>query len=126
MLKYFIFGSSILSTIITLTYVGNAFFRAGRPSEIPYELFAIFIPILFGIFNVIIMYFVKKYNNNNLAFLIGGIMGLIFSLIGRFKLNLPIKIFNFNTSNAHLVHIIAFIMYGTIFRFGIINLNKLI
>ena len=48
------------------------------------------------------------------------IFGLLLSIIGRFSLNLPIKLFNFTKNTAYQVHIYAIILYAIIFR-GIIT-----
>jgi len=118
--KAFIIGSSIISTIISLTYIGNAFRNSGRPSDIPYEILPIFIAIMFGIFNMINVYFDFRGME---TFILGGIMGVIFSIIGRFGYNLPTRIFGFS-DNEYLVHFIAFVLYGTIFRFIVQPLNE--
>ena len=64
LLLSFIIGSSIISTIISFSYIGSAFRKSKRPSDIPYEMFPIFIPIMFGIFNVINVILIKKYRFN--------------------------------------------------------------
>ncbi len=49
-LKSFVIGSSILVTIITLTYTG----RANVDKQVlPFETVAIVIPIIFGVANII-------------------------------------------------------------------------
>jgi hypothetical protein len=116
-LQSFIIGSSIISTIITFSYMGFYFRKENRPSSIPFELFSIGIPIIFGLFNIINVYLQRKYKTENIAFFVGATMGLLFSIIGMFILNIPTKIFN-------LVHLIEFFLYGLIFQFGIQYFNK--
>lgn len=111
-----IFFISSFMSIITLTYIGIAFRRSGRPSSIPYELFPIFIPILYGLFGLLNYYIITKYGNNY-SILVGAIFGLFLSIIGRFVLNLPIKIFGYTKNTAYKVHIYAIIIYSLIFRF---------
>jgi hypothetical protein len=109
----FIIGASILSTIVSFSYIGYAYSK--KRLNFPYELIPIFISIMFGIFNIINVYTRKKYDNKLTTFLVGGIMGLLFSIVGRFGYDLPIRMFNFTRGNEYMVHIYAFLLYGTIF-----------
>ena len=103
-------------SIITLGYIGFAYKNNNRPPKIPYELFPIFIPLLYGIFGLINYYIISNYNNNY-SFIVGMIFGILLSIIGRFGLDLPIKLFNFTKKTSYKVHIYAIIMYAIIFRF---------
>jgi hypothetical protein len=107
-----IFIVSSFVAMVTMIYIGNAFKNSGRPSHVPYELFPIFIPVLYGIFGLVNNYVGEKY-----SFLVGASMGLLLSLIGRFILNLPIKIFKFTKDTASMVHLYAMLLYGLIFQF---------
>lgn len=118
----FVVGSSIICTIITFLYTGNAYKRSGRRPDVPYENIPVVVAILFGFFNVLNVHLTKKYGNN-VSFLVGGLMGLTFSSIGRFGMDLPTKIFGFNRKNEYLVHLYAFVLYGLIFRFIVQPLN---
>ena len=111
----FLVSSSLPAFSITLAYVGHAFSRSGRPSTIPYEAFPLAIPFMYGIFGIIDYYVVNAYGVNYSLF-VGATLGSIFSLIGRFYLNLPTTIFEFNKTNEYKVHVIAMLLYGTIFR----------
>jgi hypothetical protein len=111
------FISSFIS-IITLGYVGIAYKNNNRPSTIPYELFPIFIPLLYGIFGLINYYIIKNYGNNY-STIVGMVFGILLSIIGRFGLNLPIKLFNFTKKTSYKVHVYAIIMYSVIFRWVI-------
>ncbi len=53
------------------------------PSTIPYELFPIFIPLLYGIFGLINYYIISKYGNNY-SIIVGMALGILLSIIGRF------------------------------------------
>jgi hypothetical protein len=108
------FISSFIS-IITLGYVGIAYKNNNRPSTIPYELFPIFIPLLYGIFGLINYYIITNYGNNY-SIIVGMALGILLSIIGRFGLDLPIKLFNFTKNTSYQVHIYATIMYAMIFR----------
>jgi hypothetical protein len=116
MTKIFIVGSSFPIFLITMVYVGMAFNRSGRLSSVPYELFPVFIPVLYGIYSIINYYVVKSYGVNS-SLIVGIVFGLMLSTIGRFGLDLPRKIFGFTKSNAHMVHLYAAALYAMIFRF---------
>ena len=121
----FIIGSSIIIFLITFLYVGYAYRKSNRPDDLPYEIAPVIIPIMYGLFNIINVGLQSKGYSPNIAFIVGAIMGEIFSLVGRFKYNLPILIFGFDKSNAYLVHLIAPILYGLIFRFPLQKINQL-
>ena len=114
--------TSIIS-LITLGYLGIAFLNKGRPSSVKYELMVLVIPILYGILGVINYKIINKYGNNS-SIILGIFVGLCFSLIGRFILNLPVILFDLTKNNEYRVHIIAMIMYGLIFRFIITPLTN--
>ena len=110
-----IFLISSFISIITLGYIGIAYNKKNRPSNIPYELFPIFIPLLYGIFGLINYYIITKYENNY-SLIVGMVFGILLSIIGRFGVDLPIKMFNFTKNTSYKVHIYAVIIYAIIFR----------
>ena len=114
------------TSIITLFYIGWAFNNKGRPSNIPYEYFAVLIPISYGFFGIINYYAVKYGNNTNWSLLVGAIFGFLLSIIGRFTLKLPSKLFNVGTKSEYMVHIYAIILYSIIFRFILTPIMKYI
>jgi len=116
--------SSVIS-LITIAYISSAYIKNKCPSNIPYGLFLIFIPLLYGIFGVINYYVINKYGIKY-SFVIGMIFGLLLSLIGRFKLNLPQQLFNFTKKTEYKVHIYAIILYACIFQFIITPLTQYI
>ena len=122
-LKIFFISSFI--SIITLGYIGFAYNNKNRPPTIPYELFPIFIPLLYGIFGVINYYIISNYGNNH-SIIVGMVFGILLSTIGRFGLDLPIKLFNFTKKTSYKVHIYAVIMYAIIFRMLVTPLTNYI
>ena len=110
-MKSFLIGSSLPSIFITLLYTGYYFRTNGRPSDIPYEMFPLVIPLFFGIFALIEENIIKN------PPITGALLGLSLSLIGRFVLNLPQRMFGFDKSNVNQVHIIAMILYTFIFTY---------
>ncbi len=130
LLLAFVIGSSILATIITFSYTGNAYRKSGRPKDVPFEWIPIFIPIMFGLMNMLNIFLqsiIKKKSTTSkyiIAATVGALTGLIFSLMGRFGLNLPQKIFNIEKTKEWTVHVIAPIMYAAIFAVIIQPLNN--
>lgn len=110
-----IFIISSFVSIITLTYIGIAYNKKKRPSTIPYVLFSIFIPLLYGVFGLI-NYNVIKSRGDDYSLIVGMVFGLLLSIIGRFKFDLPIKLFGFTKETSHKVHLYAMILYAIIFR----------
>jgi hypothetical protein len=121
-----IFLISGLISVITLFYLGAAFRKHGSPASVPYHLFIIMIPLLYGLFGLINYYVVQKYGQF-FSLLVGAVFGLLLSLIGRFILNLPILIFGFTKKTEYKVHIYATLLYAGIFQLIISPItNKLI
>ena len=120
-----IFLLSSFISIITIGYIGNAYNNKNHPPTIPYELFPIFIPLLYGIFGVINYHIVSNYGNNH-SIIVGMVFGILLSTIGRFGLDLPVKLFNFTKKTSYKVHIYAIIMYAIIFRLLITPLTNYI
>ena len=98
-----------------MIYVGHAFNTRGRPNNIPYELFPIFIPFIYGLFGILNYIAISQYGDN-MSLVVGGIFGILLSFIGRFYLDLPQKMFNFTSNNEHMVHLYAFFLYAIVFR----------
>jgi len=122
-LNVFLISSFI--SIITLGYTGIAYNNITRPSTIPYELFPIFIPLLYGIFGVINYYIISNYGNNY-SIIVGMVFGILLSIVGRFGLDLPVKLFNFTKNTSYKVHIYAIIIYAIIFRLFVTSLTNYI
>jgi len=117
-----IFIISSFVSLITIGYIGQAFVSQGCPFNVPYELFPIFIPMLYGIFGLV-NYYVTENFGSKYSFLVGMIFGLLLSFIGRFGLNLPQLIFGFTKKTEYKVHIYAMVLYAIIFHFLITPLT---
>lgn len=122
--NFYIFIISSLVSIITITYLGIAYNRKQNLNNINFKLMVLIIPLIYGILGVINYKMIEEYGVNS-SLIVGGLLGLIFSLVGRFILNLPTKLFNFTKNNEYQVHIIAIILYSIIFRFIITPLSIL-
>jgi len=133
----FIKGSSLVATIPTLVYVGMAQNRnrisalglASNPDvkqflSIPYELIVIGILVSYGVTNTILKR--NKDDEGNVpvskVLLCGASLGLFLSVVGRFGLDLPVKMFKIPSSESWTVHPIAIVLY----MFIMIYVNKII
>ena len=118
----FVAAASIPSTIITLTYLTQAY-KMNQPKDVAVEDFGIILPIAFGIFGVINYNVVKEYGKNA-SLLVGVLVGLVYSIFGRFYLGLPKKLFKFKEDEEWKVHVYAgLIIYPLLFRFVITELT---
>ena len=139
----FLKSTSVLISLPTLLYVGAAHRRnrlellkdlQGAMSTqlenfltIPYEFLSIFICVGYGL----AYHFAKgsededgeRSDSLGKALLVGAITGLLFSLTGRFGMDLPVKMFRFPRERAHMVHIVAPPVYVAIFVYVFFLMN---
>jgi hypothetical protein len=111
-----IFVIALAASVITLSYLSAAYVKKKCQPELHFELFFIFVPLIYGIFGLVNYYIVQKFGTYY-SLLVGAIFGLLLSIIGRFVLNLPELLFNFTPKNEYMVHIIAALLYAVIFQF---------
>ena len=129
LIKAFIGGSSAFSFIYTMRYVSYAFLKLD-PNELinlklKFPTFALYLPLIFGILNVIAIY-LSRYSqiNTRLFFLIyGAFVGVMLSFIGTFVYDLPLSLFKFSEKYKYFPLIFAPIMYSFIFGFSVYNVN---
>lgn len=122
-LHAFIIGSSLVSVIISYTYIGLSNMQKKIIKQ--YEFFPLGISLLFGFYNIVNYFIYQKLGNDNSAIISGILMGLTLSSIGRFIFDLPIRLFDFSKKNEYTVHLYAMTLYSMIFYFIIQNLNKM-
>ena len=123
LLLAFIIGSSLPSVLVSNLYIGIANSRKDIVKR--YEFFPFGIALLFGIYNVLNYLLYKEINNDLSAVIMGIIYGLTLSSIGRFGMDLPVRLFDFSRKNESMVHLYASILYVGVFYFIIQNLNKM-
>lgn len=129
LLLAFIIGSSIASTIFSLSYLGIA--NVNNKGIENYEYMAVYVPLLYGAFNVLSTGLTKhfskvKYLPIIIPFLVGALHGGVFSLLERYVMgNLPIKNFDFKEGQEWQVHIYAMLYYSAIYGVVVTFLNKL-
>jgi multisubunit Na+/H+ antiporter MnhC subunit len=80
----FVIGSSILSTAVTLAYVGRAYGQTGgADSSFRMEQAAVFIPIVYGFANVLLVNLNIDSKRPFLnAVMVGAALGLLFASVG--------------------------------------------
>lgn len=119
----FLKGSSLISAFPTLLYMGiyRRKNRLNLPSNlenfasIPYESIVAGILFSYGVSNLILKKLDEKNGNKKRnAIIVGSILGLSLSIIGRYGLDLPNKHFGMK-ENGFNVHLIAPVLYAIIF-----------
>lgn len=122
LLRAFIIGSSLPATIYTLGYMGHAYNKNPIP-QIDYAMFAIIMPLVFGISNAILSGLIR-YQNTRVKFLIFGfIFGFIISSIGLY-MDLPVQLFEIPENKKYIVLLLAPILYAFIWAVPIYGINK--
>lgn len=117
--RAFLVGSSVVTSIITIAYVGAAYATAGRPDDVAIEWMTLVFSLIYGAGAVIVnrVALMNGGGSAEWAWLVGAAVGLLLSVLGRFGADLPRKIFGMRADRAAWrVHVIAPIMYAFIFR----------
>lgn len=121
--KSFVAGSSILCTLVTFAYVGLAW-RKKRPAKFSYEIFAVALPFLFGIWNVVLNRIPASSSKNyTIKMVVGGaVFGLFLSFLGSRVLDVPktLNAFGF-PKQPHLPIMTAWVLYAAVWGI-IVNL----
>jgi len=135
MMDNFVKGSSVAAAIPTLLYVGyyqmknrKALIGSSSSPElkdflsIPFEIMVIGILVSYGITYSFMKHNIDEEKDSKLSkitkvALHGGLLGLSLSLVGRFGLDLPVKMFKIPRNKAFSVHPTAFVMYIFIFMY---------
>jgi len=116
----FAIGSSILVSGITMSYLGIARNKLKGPDSVPeLNLAPVIIALFFGLVNVLLYH----WKGGRVSYIVtGALIGLLFSLVGTFRFNLPTRLFQFKT--AYQGVFIAIPLYA--FIWGVIDyeLNK--
>lgn len=126
----FLKGTSVVVSLPTLLYVGLAH-RRNRISlletsktpelesflSVPYEFLPLAISLVYGI---AYSFLNKERDDPNKivdkrALVVGSLTGLFLSLVGRFGLGLPSKMFGLPQGKEYTVHIVAPVLYMLIF-----------
>ncbi len=92
--RAFVAGSSILAVAITFTYVGGAYLKNDRPKDFPYPWFALIVPVLFGLWNIVLNRIPSHSSSGYTKKMIlgGAVFGLLLSFLGSVVLDVPKKL----------------------------------
>jgi len=115
--KSFIAGMVFPGIFLPLAYTIFYFVRPVPFHENPLQFIPMYIPLLFGIANVISASFAKPQVANGRLWLTGILLGLIVSIVGVFALNIPALVFGFSDGLKYAPIIFLPIIYGIIFRY---------
>lgn len=128
-------GSSALAALPTLLYVGFAQYKnrvdllksvdpekLANYLSIPHEMLPLGICMVYGV-SYRLMKSLEKHDDKKIAgtrirfktLAFGAATGIFLSLVGRFGLGLPSKLFRIDRSEAYTVHLIAPVLYMAIF-----------
>lgn len=123
--KVFLISSSLPMFVLTLLYLGIVFKKNNRPSSVPYEMLAIVIPLLYGIFGTINYYVTKKYGMNS-SYIIGALFGACLAIIERKYFDLELQLIDLKEYGFGVHLFISMIFYAIIFRIRIFGLMAVI
>jgi hypothetical protein len=125
-LKDFILGTTILVSIFPFTYIGINNIKHG-PVNPRYEYMVMFLPVYFGLANVVMTNITPKIFNTlkhsiKNSLITGAITGLVLSIIGKY-----IKVHSqiFPGIDPKNVHMYAIILYSIVFTLVMRNINIL-
>lgn len=124
LLRQFIVGSSFPCFVITLFYTSKAYLK-NPIKELSFPHFAIILPILFGVANIIVLNLNIKGNLRTKFLIFGAVFGHLLSLYGTFVKQLPVKLFQFPTNRWYLPLLFAPFMYAAIWGLLIYQVNKI-
>ena len=123
LLLAFVIGSSLPSVLVSNLYIGIANSRKDIVKR--YEFFPLGVALLFGLYNILNYLLYKNIKSDVSAIIIGILYALTLSSIGRFGMDLPVRLFDFTRDNEYMIHIYASILYTGVFYFIVQNLNKM-
>ena len=128
-LKAFIAGLAFPAAAVPILYSIFYFADLGEIRNIPFQFFPLYLPIIFGLWNMIDHLIGKRcpIKNRNLHLWFNGILlGFILALVGVFIVHLPTLLFGLTGGWEYSPLIIIPILYGLIWRYIIKFLNDLL
>ena len=113
LLLQFLVGSSIIPTAIPLVRIA----ASGNVNRVidNYAGKSLFIPFLFGVASVLAYVVMKMVKREVTYLLVGGVLGLFLSALGKFNYDAPTKLFGYEPENEWMHYVANFAMYGLIF-----------
>jgi hypothetical protein len=127
--KAMLAGMGLPSLFLPFAYTVLYFYKGDVIQENPLQFIPMYLPILFGIANVINLkigarWIIKGVNNQLWA--TGAILGFIVSIVGVFVFHIPTLVFGFTGDLKYFPILLLPIIYGAIFRFIIKWLNNVL
>lgn len=128
-LKAFISGLAFPAVFLPFIY--SLLYTSGNVAlrQYPLHLIPLFIPIIFGFWNIIYFWLGNSYpikNKNTRILFHGALLGLILAFIGVFKIGLPALLFSLTGTIQYLPLIVAPILYALIWRYIVNPLNNIL
>ena len=110
------FLMGMLMAYVPIWILSYYFHNKSQIADINYSEFIISTPLIFGLINIIFLPIFRSLEINNF-YLIGAIMSIVYSGIGRFYLNITDKVFQMN--NPNMFHLYALVIWTVVY--GIIG-----
>lgn len=117
-LTAFAVGASFPGSFITISYLTH---QANK--DINLNKLEILVRIAYGLANIVNVHFGNTLES---SLIVGAMFGFLLSVVGRFRFQIPRKVFGMKKETEWRVHVVAPILYALIFVLLIRNLNKII
>ena len=128
-IKSMLSGMAFPSIFLPLAYTAIYLYESNIIQANPLQFIPMYIPIFFGITNVIYLWIGDRCPIQNIKWRLwttGAILGLIVAFLGIFIFNVPTFVFGLSGGFEYLLLIFLPIIYGAIFRYIIKWLNTLL
>jgi hypothetical protein len=129
LVKAFIAGLAFPAVFFPIMYTVVYFKQMVNLQLYPLQFMALYLPIIFGLSNIVYLAFsreVSSVNKNTLMWVIGLLLGLAVAVMGVFYLHLPKMIFNMSGNYQYSPLVVLPITYGIVFRYIIKWLNSVV
>jgi hypothetical protein len=126
-IKAMLAGMGFPSIVLPIIYTALYIYDPLLIQENPLQFIPMFIPIAFGIANVIQLKMGPSISDpDTRLWVVGACLGLIVAIIGVFILKLPALVFGLGHGLQYFPIIFLPILYGVIFRYIVKDLNRLL
>lgn len=127
-IKIMLAGMGFPSFVLPLIYTALYSYDPSLIQANPLQFIPMYIPLLFGITNIIYIKMGSSHikNANHRLWIVGACLGFIVAIVGVFILKLPALVFGLSHGLQYLPLIFLPILYGLLFRYIVKALNKLL
>lgn len=124
-IKAFVAGMAFPAIFLPLLYT-FLFFTNQRVAHIEIQFMPMYIPLVFGLANVLYVHMTEgsQKNANVSLWFTGGCLGFIVAVIGVFVMHFPTMIFGVTHELQYLPLVVVPVVYGLIFRYIVKYFNK--